>query len=197
MALTGRMRQNIDSSEGLGLDSSGRSALSAEIAAEILDRLGLAVFVFGAGRPVYSNQAAALLRSRLRRSYRIEIDVVLADQIRALLEPGAFAAADHPLLAQITAPDGQPFYLQAISLDRHHLVAVSVRTTGSQIDAIRSRFGLSARESQVAELVIHGYRNGDIAVALGVAPATVKKHLTRIFDKVGVDSRTQLLTRMG
>lgn len=174
-----------------------RPALSPDIAAEIVDLLGLAIFVFGAGRSVYSNQAAEFLRSRLRGVYRIEIDVVLADQIRAWLESGAFVAADRPLLAQITAPDGQPFYLQAMPLERHQLVAVSVRMTGSQIDAIRARFGLSARESEVAELVIHGYRNGDVAVALGVAPATVKKHLTRIFDKVGVDSRTQLLTRLG
>lgn len=174
-----------------------RPELARDISAEILDRLGLAIFVFAAGRCLYSNRAAELLRTRLRNSYRIEIDVVLADQIRVLQEPGSTTLTGPPVLAQITAPHGEPFYLQVLPLEVRHLVAVSVRTVGSQTEAIRSRYGLSARESQVAELVLHGYRNSDIALALHVAPATVKKHLTKIFDKVGVDSRTQLLTRLG
>jgi len=41
-----------------------------------------------------------------------------------------------------------------------------------------------------------GDRNRDIAGALGTAPATIKKHLTHVFDKVGVDTRTQLVSRI-
>ena len=39
-------------------------------------------------------------------------------------------------------------------------------------------------------------RVGDIAAALGTAPTTIKKHLTHVFDKVGVDTRTQLIARI-
>jgi two-component system, NarL family, response regulator LiaR len=49
---------------------------------------------------------------------------------------------------------------------------------------------------QIIELVLHGYRNRDIAATLGITPATTKKHLSRVFDKVGVDSRAQLASRL-
>ncbi len=75
-------------------------------------------------------------------------------------------------------------------------VAVSVRAIGSEIEAFRRRYKLSDREAQVAELVVHGYKNTDIAAALGITAATTKKHLTRIFDKVGVDTRSQLQSRL-
>ena len=74
--------------------------------------------------------------------------------------------------------------------------AVTVRAIASDKDAVRKRYGLSARESQVVELVLHGYRNADIATALDIAPGTAKKHLTRVFDKVGVNTRSQLQTRL-
>ena len=35
------------------------------------------------------------------------------------------------------------------------------------------------------------------AQALGITLTTAKKHLGRIFDKVGVDSRSQLMARLG
>lgn len=52
--------------------------------------------------------------------------------------------------------------------------------------------GLTAREVAVAELVGRGAGNAEIARALDVSMATVKTHLTRIYSKVGVRSRTQL-----
>ena len=48
----------------------------------------------------------------------------------------------------------------------------------------------------MVELVLLGYRNRDIAATLGTSPTTIKKHLTHIFDKVGVDTRTQLISRL-
>lgn len=52
--------------------------------------------------------------------------------------------------------------------------------------------GLTVREMAVAELVGRGAGNAEIARALDVSEATVKTHLTRIYSKVGVRSRTQL-----
>jgi DNA-binding NarL/FixJ family response regulator len=46
------------------------------------------------------------------------------------------------------------------------------------------------------DLVLRGYGNRDIATALDIAPTTAKKHLSRIFNKVGVDSRAQLISRL-
>jgi len=52
---------------------------------------------------------------------------------------------------------------------------------------------LAFRHHQLLEL---DYRNRDIAMTLGTSPATIKKHLTHVFDKVGVDTRTQLVARI-
>jgi DNA-binding CsgD family transcriptional regulator len=57
--------------------------------------------------------------------------------------------------------------------------------------------GLTARESDVAELVGRGASNAEIARTLHVSEATVKTHLTRIYTKVGVRTRTQLAIFVG
>jgi DNA-binding NarL/FixJ family response regulator len=57
--------------------------------------------------------------------------------------------------------------------------------------------GLSAREADVAELVGRGATNLEIARTLHVSEATVKTHLSHIYAKVGVNSRTQLAILVG
>jgi DNA-binding NarL/FixJ family response regulator len=52
---------------------------------------------------------------------------------------------------------------------------------------------LSARERQVIEHLAGGMSNREIARALDLSPHTVKNYLFRIFDKLGVSSRTELL----
>ena len=76
------------------------------------------------------------------------------------------------------------------------MLVASVRELGIEREAFRRRYRLSLREAQVAELVLRGLSNQDIARTLGMALATVKKHLSRTFDKVGVDSRAQLIGRL-
>lgn len=55
---------------------------------------------------------------------------------------------------------------------------------------------LTPREREVALAVLDGLSNAEIADRLGIALLTVKKHLTRIFEKVQVASRTQLIRRL-
>ncbi len=50
--------------------------------------------------------------------------------------------------------------------------------------------GVSPREAEVLFWLVEGKSNGDIAIILGVAEATVKKHLEHIFEKLGVENRT-------
>lgn len=51
---------------------------------------------------------------------------------------------------------------------------------------------LTTREAQVAAAVSAGLSNKRIAREFGVSLSTVKTHLSRIFQKVGVTNRTQL-----
>ncbi len=61
---------------------------------------------------------------------------------------------------------------------------------------IRSAFiqrGLSIRESEVAELVANGLSNKQVADRLFVTEKTIKFHLTNIYRKMNIASRTQLI----
>ena len=54
---------------------------------------------------------------------------------------------------------------------------------------------LTPRERELVDLVQQGLRNREIAAQLGVTEGTVKVYLHAIFDKVGVDNRTELAMR--
>ena len=55
---------------------------------------------------------------------------------------------------------------------------------------------LTPTEAQVARLIVAGRRNREIAGELFVSVATVEAHLTRIYRKLGVRSRTELAHAM-
>lgn len=58
------------------------------------------------------------------------------------------------------------------------------------------RWGLSEREAEVADGVGRGLSNKEIAAALHISPNTVKTHMRAIFEKAGVRSRFELISRM-
>ena len=60
----------------------------------------------------------------------------------------------------------------------------------------RREEGLTAAERRVADLVAEGRTNREIAASLFLAERTVASHLTRIYAKVGVRSRTELAHRL-
>jgi DNA-binding CsgD family transcriptional regulator len=50
-------------------------------------------------------------------------------------------------------------------------------------------------ESEVLELASHGHSNKEIAAALHLSVHTVEAHLTRIYRKLGIRSRSELIAR--
>ena len=60
----------------------------------------------------------------------------------------------------------------------------------SVIEAMSLCFKLTAREAEVLYWVIKGKTNRDIGDILGSSPMTVKKHLERVYSKLGVETRT-------
>jgi DNA-binding CsgD family transcriptional regulator len=57
---------------------------------------------------------------------------------------------------------------------------------------IQSAFGLTLAEARVAVLVASGMTGPQAANALGISTSTVKTHLKRCFDKIGVHSQVAL-----
>ncbi len=55
---------------------------------------------------------------------------------------------------------------------------------------------LSEREREVARLAAGGLSNAEIAMKLYISEITVKKHLSAVFDKLGLKRRSQLAARL-
>ncbi|MHC1696751.1 MAG: response regulator transcription factor [Geobacteraceae bacterium] len=53
---------------------------------------------------------------------------------------------------------------------------------------------LTAKESQIVELVVEGFKNREIASRLFLSEQTIKSHLGRIFRKLQVRNRSQLVS---
>ena len=162
----------------------------------IVEGLRLAILVFRGNSLTYQNPAAASLTARLRKQYHVDLLVILRDHL-ARVNDGL--QDSRPGVTLLTAGCGESFYVHIVpsmSQGNHEDVTVSVRELGIEREAFARRYGLSRREAEVAELVLRGYGNPEIATALGIALTTAKRHLTRIFRKTGVRSRTRLVNRL-
>ena len=87
------------------------------------------------------------------------------------------------------APDG-----------KHVLVSVSPRPAGMGSRSPRSRppeaigtDSLTRREREVLSLLSRGQKNAEIARALQISPQTARTHAKRVYRKLGVNSRGELL----
>jgi DNA-binding CsgD family transcriptional regulator len=57
-------------------------------------------------------------------------------------------------------------------------------------------YGLTEREQELTRLVLQGQSTAEIAAELVISVYTVQQHLKNIFDKTGVHSRRDLVTRV-
>lgn len=97
---------------------------------------------------------------------------------------GSFSAGELTLLCKV-----QPFL-------EYTLNTVYLPTRVRERQSIEEKYALTRRELDVLELIIAGASNKLIANELGLGLATVKTHLLHIFQKTGVSSRTELLSRI-
>ncbi len=70
------------------------------------------------------------------------------------------------------------------------LIVMQETSDASVLSSVAGAFGLTAREAEVLYWVVKGKINRDIGDIIGTSPATVKKHLERIYAKLGVETRT-------
>jgi DNA-binding NarL/FixJ family response regulator len=63
-------------------------------------------------------------------------------------------------------------------------------TAGARTSSASGRRGLTARELQVLRLVAEGLPNAEVARRLWISEPTVKYHLSRTYEKLGVSNRT-------
>ncbi|MBA3774218.1 MAG: response regulator transcription factor [Ramlibacter sp.] len=82
------------------------------------------------------------------------------------------------------------FRLHRQTGDDDWLIVMREVSDSAVIEAMSLSFKLTAKEAEVLYWVVKGKINRDIADILGSSPATVKKHLERVFAKLGVETRT-------
>jgi len=69
---------------------------------------------------------------------------------------------------------------------------VRERRAQSELETRDPSLGLTARERQVVAAIVVGCTNADIAEKFAISSKTVKHHLTKVFDKLGVSNRLEL-----
>jgi DNA-binding response OmpR family regulator/DNA-binding CsgD family transcriptional regulator len=82
------------------------------------------------------------------------------------------------------------FSLQQRTSDDDWLIVMREVSDAAIVDAVLQTFKLTMREAEVLYWVVKGKTNRDIGDILGSSPATVKKHLEHVFEKLGVETRT-------
>jgi DNA-binding CsgD family transcriptional regulator len=83
------------------------------------------------------------------------------------------------------SPSGQPI-----------AVIIEQATPHDVAPLVLQAYALSARELEVAQLVLAGRATDDIAAQLCISTLTVQQHLKAIFDKMGVRSRRELVAQV-
>ncbi|MFD5556702.1 LuxR C-terminal-related transcriptional regulator [Streptomyces sp. NPDC127068] len=80
-------------------------------------------------------------------------------------------------------------------MDEDGRVAVILRPSAPEhvLGIMMEAYGLTRREQHVAQLVVYGLSDGEIAARLTISPHTVRDHLKKVFDKTGTNSRGRLL----
>ena len=96
------------------------------------------------------------------------------------------------LQAELGADGFQAAYGQGRALDLDEAVAYAQRGRGERKRPGSGWDSLTPSEIRVAELVKDGLSNADIGRRLLCSARTVQAHLTHIYAKLGVSSRTEL-----
>jgi DNA-binding NarL/FixJ family response regulator len=94
-------------------------------------------------------------------------------------------------------PEVAARFFRAFQMNQGKSTATQPNKLSNQPTELNSSnpYNLTNREQEVLKLLVEGYRNQEIASSLYITVATVKAHLTTIFEKLDVDSRSRAIVR--
>lgn len=176
---------------GIGVSSAARASLS------FLLYLYLLILVCGKNLPVVPAFVSVFVSTNL-----------ISDALSFVAVPAVSAAlgADY---AELIKPLSMGIGMAALlclalfsgpmTLDRPRLeegddrVADSPTQLECQVDELACRFGVSDREREVMLCIVSGYSYKATAAELGITEGTVQSHIKRLYTKIDVHSRQELI----
>lgn len=139
----------------------------------------------------HSRRALRLIDQTIAPFDRARIQLNLARELRRQRRPLEARPALREAISTFERLNARPWLEQA---------ELELRLTGGRRARRVERGqpeGLTAGEEAVAALLVAGRSNKEIARSLGISVRTVESHLSVMYDKFGVHSRTQLVLLMG
>lgn len=164
------------------------SAADGEQAVTMAAELQPDVILMDLSMPVLDGVQATKQITAATPDVHVVVLTSFADQRRIL---DALAAGAAGYILKDADPDELVAAVQAAAEGGSPLHPKAARVLLDARRDDRSGRQLSAREEEVLRLVVEGLPNKRIARRLGITERTVKAHLTRIFQQLGVADRTQ------
>jgi DNA-binding NarL/FixJ family response regulator len=136
-----------------------------------------------------------LARQLMHAYFAVDPGQVPAELLQWLREQSALAdegREGQPLTVTRTVSQQQRqlvFSLQERTSDDDWLMVLREVSDAAVVEALLQAFKLTMKEAEVLYWVVKGKTNRDIGDILGSSPATVKKHLEHVFEKLGVETR--------
>jgi len=182
----------------------GEHSRARELAGDLLERARWAGTARAVGLALRTQ--AAMADGEDRRLLLAEAADVLArspsalERAHALIELGTVSrraglrsAAEPPLREGLQLADGMGA-VPLVEAARRELRALGLRPRRT---AVTGPDSLTPTERRVAELAASGLTNRQVAEALFVTVKTVETHLARVYQKLGIGTRTELLQAIG
>jgi DNA-binding CsgD family transcriptional regulator len=168
-----------------------QGARQARQARNALDAFGYASITVRAsdGRLMWQTPLARDLLLAYYGTSAPQAPQAVVDWLRRHLKD-AEALIEPPRLSAELGPRRLTLRLNRQTGDDDWLIVMQEVSEAAVVESISLAFKLTAKEAEVLYWVIKGKINRDIGDILGSSPATVKKHLERVYAKLGVETRT-------
>jgi DNA-binding NarL/FixJ family response regulator len=175
--------------------------LDADILHQAIKTSSPEILVFAPNTNNKAPEDMALLR-RLRVTYPTVVQILLVESAERDLAVNAFRSGVRGLFCFGKSPfrllckciqvvhQGQ-IWASAQQID--YLLDLVTQVPSLRVVSTKGNSLLTPREEQVVALVAEGLANKEIAQELALSEHTVKKYLFRIFDKLGISTRVELV----
>jgi DNA-binding NarL/FixJ family response regulator len=162
----------------VSLDATGRMMLATDIAGQFLWCTPMAERAINRVEPGWSRESR-------------QLPVPVRQTIERLLQRRDTLGVS--LRIDMREPDGRDFALELVLIaqyrDNEVLIRLNQFDPAGDAARLQVRLGLTEREAEVLLWISYGKSNADISDVLEISPRTVQKHLERIYEKLGVETR--------